>query len=1495
MGYTSGSPLSLSGTQTLRSLDGTGLSLTVQDTELQSSGFAIRQLNSATAYDASGIVYSGSPIMAQASELPSSWWGTRTDSNGNIITSNGTSYTDTMGRVVPVPPISGGYSTPTSNTDQSGCTGSRPITAAVVWNVPGYNGYNGGTYPIKFCYASLTIDVYNDGASPPNEGTTDGVSGIYSVLQSLVLPDPNSSTFSQNTTAWEFEYNDQDSGGQYGSLTKITLPTGGSISYSYATIGVGNGSLSLLQRAVVSRTVSDGVNSNTWNYSYTFQTANHTSTTVQEPVQPYDPPGQTNVSVHSLQALTGDWSSGFETQVNYYQGSSSGTLLKTVSKAFNTYLNPYYQVPGLGVGFGPGKAGMIPSSTTTTLPPQVSEVAYTYDSGFTVYDNSGNVWSPNIPYGLQTSVSSYDYGSGAPGSLLKTDTTAYLWQSNLNYLNANLLNLKSKVATYNGNVNPGGPLGTEVAETDYTYDNASLLTASGISTQHGSSPTGIRGNQSTIAKVLIGGGSNPTTTLNYYDTGELHQSTDPMGNATTYIYSTTYAGAYPTQTQLPNTCSPNCVSHSVSGAYDFNTGVLTSYTDQNSKTTTVGYDAARRITSGVFPAGGGQKTFSYTDTVGALQVVAQTQQTSSTWLQKTIKFDGLGRKIQSIIADPEDNDSSETVYDATGHVYQVTNPHRTSSSTTDGLVQNKYDGLGRGILITEQDQGKVTTLYTGNCTTVTDEANTARMTCKDALGRMTQVYEDPNGRNYLTNYLYDALGNLTCSEQHGGVSGTGCSSSSSNDSTSAWRVRRFTYDSLSRLLTAKNPETGTVQYTYNAASDLTSKTDARGVTINYSPSTNPIDALHRVIQKTYSTGDPSVTYSYDSTASSNYGIGLRTGMTDASGSTNWIFDQMGRPITESDIIGGVQATINTSFNLDSSISAITYPTGSVIAYSYDTAGHVIAVNDKVNNLSYAQGGWYTPPGMLAYASFGSSQRTDLYDARLQPCWLYVTTGTPLAPNTTPCSSSATAGTLLDMKYNYGFGSNDNGDLFGITNNVNTNLSKSFTYDTLNRIQQYQTTNSTLFGVAYTIDPWGNLTNKSMLSGYGGELLAAPANLQNQLTGFTYDAGGNMTNDGRYTYAFNGENQISSANGVTFLYDGDGERVQKSDGTTYWGGGSSGALVESDNSGNPKAEYIFFDGKRIARRDLPSGNVRYYFGDHLGSASVIADPSGNMLEQYDYAPFGELHWTNGSDTNHYLFTGKERDSETGLDYFGARYYENNIGRWLSPDWAAKPAAVPYANYGNPQSLNLYAYVVNRPTTTADPDGHEPPPVQPAPQCQSSCSDLPVSKKDANMNGNDTQGANSANAKVQLTLDGNLHTTHNADGTTSSYQGTTSTTTTTDSKGNVVSTTTTTSVTTQTLNEHGDIVQTTTKNTSTTVDANGKVTGTSSSVVGVQANSEQAQSMRSGSITLWQMKLPDLMPKVWGPKILEHFNVTPADIMDGLGSGRSLPGCSSIFCN
>jgi RHS repeat-associated protein len=65
------------------------------------------------------------------------------------------------------------------------------------------------------------------------------------------------------------------------------------------------------------------------------------------------------------------------------------------------------------------------------------------------------------------------------------------------------------------------------------------------------------------------------------------------------------------------------------------------------------------------------------------------------------------------------------------------------------------------------------------------------------------------------------------------------------------------------------------------------------------------------------------------------------------------------------------------------------------------------------------------------------------------------------------------------------------------------------------------------------------------------------------------------------------------------------------------------------------------------------------------------------------------------------TGKERDAESGNDYFEARYYSSNLGRFMSPDWSAKEEPIPYAKMDDPQSLNLYSYVRDNPTTGFDP--------------------------------------------------------------------------------------------------------------------------------------------------------------------------------------------------
>jgi RHS repeat-associated protein len=165
-------------------------------------------------------------------------------------------------------------------------------------------------------------------------------------------------------------------------------------------------------------------------------------------------------------------------------------------------------------------------------------------------------------------------------------------------------------------------------------------------------------------------------------------------------------------------------------------------------------------------------------------------------------------------------------------------------------------------------------------------------------------------------------------------------------------------------------------------------------------------------------------------------------------------------------------------------------------------------------------------------------------------------------------------------------------------------------------------------------------------------------------------------------------------------------VEKSNGTTgtlYWYM-SPGIVAESDLNGNLQSEYVFFDGERVARKDFPGSAVSYYFSDHLKTTDIVTDAQGNIKNESDFYPWGgELQFL-ANDSNHYKFTGKERDSETGLDYFGARYYSNGLGRFISADWSATPIPVPYADFSDPQSLNLYGYVRGLPTTKADIDGH-----------------------------------------------------------------------------------------------------------------------------------------------------------------------------------------------
>jgi RHS repeat-associated protein len=219
---------------------------------------------------------------------------------------------------------------------------------------------------------------------------------------------------------------------------------------------------------------------------------------------------------------------------------------------------------------------------------------------------------------------------------------------------------------------------------------------------------------------------------------------------------------------------------------------------------------------------------------------------------------------------------------------------------------------------------------------------------------------------------------------------------------------------------------------------------------------------------------------------------------------------------------------------------------------------------------------------------------------------------------------------------------------------------------------------------------------------------------NHLSGFSYDASGNASGDGVNSYTWNAESQLKVTAGSTYIYDGDGRRVAKANTAVppvpyklYWYGAGGEVLAETDGSGNTNNssfnEYIFFGGQRVAMI-TNGGSPTYYVEDLLGTSRITTTNTGVVCYDADFYPFGgERPYTNTCSQN-YKFEGKERDTETGNDDFGARYYSNRFGRWLSADWSAVPVAVPYANLSNPQTLNLYSMVVDDPESFADLDGH-----------------------------------------------------------------------------------------------------------------------------------------------------------------------------------------------
>jgi RHS repeat-associated protein len=282
----------------------------------------------------------------------------------------------------------------------------------------------------------------------------------------------------------------------------------------------------------------------------------------------------------------------------------------------------------------------------------------------------------------------------------------------------------------------------------------------------------------------------------------------------------------------------------------------------------------------------------------------------------------------------------------------------------------------------------------------------------------------------------------------------------------------------------------------------------------------------------------------------------------------------------------------------------------------------------------------------------------------------------------------------------------------ITDNQAWPLTQTYTYDSLNRVATAQSLGThssapgTCWAETYNYDAWGNLysfgPNSTTQSAYIGcsqeSGLSSSATTKNQLSTYTYDAAGNlMTIPAVANYTYDAENHLVSAGGLNYSYDGDGKRVMKSNGILYWYGAGSDPLFESDTSGYQIFKHFYFNCVRVARQEGWAQGywIDHYVSDALGNARFVYGYNG-AWDVSDYYPFGGERPYQSQEGNVFKFTGKERDSESGLDNFGARYNSSHYGRFMSPDPIGGQKI-------DPQTLNKYSYVRNNPINFTDPTG------------------------------------------------------------------------------------------------------------------------------------------------------------------------------------------------
>jgi RHS repeat-associated protein len=1169
--------------------------------------------------------------------------GTYTDRNGNKVTQSGGVFTDTLG------------------TTALTVTGSGTASSPYVFT---YTPPSGGSasYTMKYATHAVKTNFGCNGVAEYGPINNDLVSEID-------LPDGTKYTFSYEATPGF-------SGDVTGRLASVTLPTGGTISYSYSG---GNNGINCADgsAATLTRTTPDG----TWTYAHSQVSSTHWQTKVTTPADSQNPGSVGDDTVIDFQQdsnATGTTSNTFETQRLAYQGSSSsGTLLRTTTICYNTNTT---------------------NCTTTAVSSPITQRNVT-----TILPGTANLQAQSI-YKYNSSGSlieqdDYDWGSGTIGSLLKK--TAITMAS----LGNNISAFRQSVVVTNGS-------GATVSQTNYNYDETAVVATSGTP-QHGSI-SGSRGNLTSI-NYYTNGSTFLTKRMSYFDTGKVQTITDVNNAQTTYTYGAC-GNSFLTSVSEP-------LSLSRSMTWNCTGGVQLTSVDENNKTTTTAYtDLYFWRPASVTDPTSAVVNLTYTGETQAEAALVFNSGSSTSDALGTL--DGLGRKhIAQLRETPGGTnfDSTETDHDTFGRVSRVTLPYVAASGVTNSSAPAKftiYDALNRVLKISDSSTGYRSFSYSQNDVYVTrGPAATGEINPKrrqeeyDALGRLTSVCEITSAAGsgtcgqhnaqpgFWTKYTYDALGRMTSVTQN--AQGTA-------------QTRSYSYDLLGRLTSETNPESGTTTYVYDFSGssfcggytsngDLVRKVDAIGTS-----TCDFYDSLHRLtdVGTTRGSIDSCKRFRYDNTGGV---LGSRPSGVTVSNMLGRVTevetDTCAWPITQSSIITDEWFSYTARGEVSDFYEstphsggyyhqAATYWANGVINQLNGAGGYTVQYNLDGEGRVYS-----TAPSVYALSS-------TLYNAASQPTQLTFATS-----DTDNFTYDSNTNRMTQYKFNVNGQSvignltwNPNGTLasLAITDPFNSANAQTcnYSHDDLTRIASVNC-GASKWQQNFSYDSFGNLTKTVPTGGTGYSFQPTYSSSTNHMTLIggsapSYDANGNVLNDFLHSYTWNADGRPITIDGVSITYDALGRMVERNNSGAYSEivYAPTGAKIEVMNGQSYVKSFAPLPGGAMA---VWGGGIGWYrHADHLGSSRFASTSTRTVYFDGAYAPFGEPYAQTGS--TDLSFTGMNQDTVSNLYDFPAREYGIQ-GRWPSPD----PSGLASVRLSDPQTLNRYAYVRNNPLAMVDPNG------------------------------------------------------------------------------------------------------------------------------------------------------------------------------------------------